>query len=332
MALGADTILQVLKTVGEATRLRIVSVLRHGELSVTDLTDVLAQSQPRISRHLKLLADAGVLTRHREGARVFFQLDTRHAVAPVVSAILDELDPTDPIFVADYDRLSAVRERRHSAASEHFAEIASRWDQLRSLHAPEHDVDRAIITALGPRTDRTLIDLGTGTGRMIELLGTPDHQRLVGLDASHSMLSVARANFADSVLDGRVELRQADVYRTPFDSASFDLVVIHQVLHYLDDPATAIAEASRLVSPDGKVVIVDFAAHELEFLRSDHAHHRLGIRHDVLADWAHAAGLSLTERSTLQPATPNADSHLTVEIWVAEPSAHTANQLARTPS
>ena len=312
MALGADAILDALRAIGEETRLRIVALLQHGELTVTDLTEICGQSQPRISRHLKLLADAGLVDRHREGAWVYFAIVADGPLRELADDVLTSIDPLDRVFAGDLDRLAVVRSKRSATAQEYFARVAADWDQVRSLHAPEAVVEAAIASAVGDRRYGALLDIGTGTGRMLELLaGRAD--RLVGLDASHSMLAVARANLERAELRANhVELRHGDVYAMPFDRATFDLVVVHQVLHYLDDPARAVAAAGALVAPGGRLLIIDFAPHTLEFLQAEHNHRRLGFRPDTVAGWMSNAGLVAGDP------VPVRGGQLTVQLWLAE--------------
>ncbi|HZB41119.1 MAG TPA: metalloregulator ArsR/SmtB family transcription factor, partial [Ilumatobacter sp.] len=260
MALSSDVVLAVLRAVGEETRLRIVALLQHGELTVTDLTDILGQSQPRISRHLKLLAEAGVVDKHREGTWAFFELVGEGPIADLVADLLIRLGDHDPVTAIDLDRLEVVRSRRAAAAQEYFAGVADHWDHERSLHAPDAIVEAAIRDVAAERPFQSVLDLGTGTGRMLQLLAEEGVDRAVGIDNSHSMLAVARANLERAEVR-RVDLRQGDVYSPPFEHGTFDLVVIHQVLHFLDDPARAVREAARLVSPGGRLLIVDFAPH-----------------------------------------------------------------------
>jgi ArsR family transcriptional regulator len=312
--LNLDDALTALKAAGEETRLRILALLREGELSVSDLTDILGQSQPRISRHLKLLVEAGLVERHREGAWAFFRL-ADNAAGAMLRPVLGGVDSGDRRVAADRDRLAAVRAQRAETALSHFARIAPEWDRLRSLHVPEEAVEAAILEALGAKPIRSLVDLGTGTGRMLQLLA-PRASRVVGLDASHAMLSVARANLERAGLTG-IELRQADIYAPPLVRESFDLVLIHQVLHYLDDPARALAQAARMVAPGGRLVVVDFAPHGLEFLRDSEGHRRLGFARDQVAGWLEEAGLSSALFRELAPPSAGADK-LTVSIWLGE--------------
>lgn len=311
--------LTALKAVGEDTRLRIVALLAHGELTVSDLTDILGQSQPRISRHLKLLTDAGVIVKHREGTWAFFDLTPRGPIREAVDAILSQIDDRDGDLAADLDRRAVVQQRRAAAAQEYFAAVAANWDQERSLHAPDDVVESAILDLVHDRPYTRVLDLGTGTGRMLQVLaGNTDRiERAIGLDNSHSMLAVARANLERDGLR-HVDLRQGDVYRPPFERDEFDLVVLHQVLHFLDDPARAVREAARLVAPGGRLLIVDFAPHTLEFLRTDHAHRRLGFRADLVETWLTSNGLDVESVRTIAPGSdePQQD-RLTVTIWAA---------------
>lgn len=311
--------LAALKAVGEDTRLRIVALLAHGELTVSDLVDILGQSQPRISRHLRLLTEAGVVDKHREGTWAFFDLTPRGPIREAVDAVLDRIDPDDPVVAADLDRRAIVRHRRATAAQEYFAGIAASWDHERSLHAPDDVVEAAILATAAEAPYHRVLDLGTGTGRMLQLLAAdPDRvERAVGLDTNHSMLAVARANLERDGLR-HVDLRQGDVYSPPFDRGEFDLVVLHQVLHFLDDPARAVREAARLLAAGGRLMIVDFAPHGLEFLRTEHAHHRLGFRSDLVEAWLAASGLATGPRRTIAPDDNGAapGERLTVSLWV----------------
>jgi ubiquinone/menaquinone biosynthesis C-methylase UbiE len=206
-----------------------------------------------------------------------------------------------------------VRTQRAEAAQTFFARLAPKWDELRSLHVPEATVEAAVLDALGERSLGSLIDLGTGTGKMLGLLA-PRAVRATGLDSSHAMLSVARANLERQGLS-RVDLRQGDIHAPPFARASFDLVVVHQVLHYLDDPARALRGAARLVSPGGRLLVVDFAPHDLEFLRTSQAHRRLGFSADQVSHWLAEAGLATV---TTRDLVPREASQLTVTLWLAQ--------------
>jgi ArsR family transcriptional regulator len=312
---GLSETLEGLRAAAEETRLRILALLAEGELSVSDLTDILGQSQPRISRHLKLLTEAGLVERHREGAWAFFRLGERAASAQILRAVLPALDRADPQIADDRARLAEVRAQRSGAARAFFERLAPHWDRVRSLHAPEDVVEAAILAAVGQKPVRSLLDLGTGTGRMLQLLASRA-ARAVGLDASHAMLSVARANLEKAGLH-RAELRQGDVYAPPFARNTFDLVVVHQVLHYLDDPARALREAAKLLAPGGRILVVDFAPHGLEFLREAQAHRRLGFSREQVAAWLAEAGIDCTLTREIAPPSGGADQ-LTVSLWLGE--------------
>ncbi len=314
LPVSLPAMLTTLKAAGEETRLRIIALLTEGELNVSDLTDILAQSQPRISRHLKLLTEAGLIERQREGAWAFFRLAEQSAGAVAVRDLVRRLDRGDAQLQADRERLQAVREARAQAAQAHFSRIADHWDAMRSLHVPEEAVESAISEVLGAQQFHAVLDLGTGTGRMLQLLAART-ERAVGLDASHGMLAVARANLEQAGLN-HVQLRQGDIHALPVDRNAFDLVLIHQVLHFLDDPARAIREAAAALAPGGRLLIVDFAAHDLEFLRERHAHRRLGFSFEQMKGWLEDVGLDLVSHRDLAPPSPSADQ-LTVSLYLA---------------
>jgi DNA-binding transcriptional ArsR family regulator/SAM-dependent methyltransferase len=312
MTLSAQQAVEVLRAAGEPTRLRILSLLAREELAVMELSQILDQSQPRVSRHLKLLTEAGLVERFPDGAWMFYRIAAPSPRWEIADRVLGLVNPADSVLVRDAERLQTVRSERLQAAGAYFAQNAARWNELRSLYVSEADVEAAILAAAGPGPFRRLIDLGTGAGRMLQLLG-PRARATVGLDLSQQMLNIARGNTARSGL-AHCELRHGDIFGTGLPDGCADLVVIHQVLHYLSDPAAAVGEASRLVAPDGRLLIVDFAPHGLEFLRQAHQHRRLGFSDAEIARWCEAAGLGAVQPTTLPPADPDA---LTVKIWTA---------------
>jgi ArsR family transcriptional regulator len=309
--LAADALLAALKAAGEATRLRILALLGHAELTVKDLTAILGQSQPRISRHLKLLAEAGLIDRHPEGAWVFYRLTDAGAAREFAAALFAHVDAGDAVLTRDRERLAAVKQEHAETARTYFAENAVDWDTIRALHVAENSVESAILEAIGDRQFDSLLDLGTGTGRLLELFA-PLYARAIGVDASAAMLAVARANLDRAGLTS-AQVRLGDIQHLPFGRNSFDVVTIHQVLHYLDEPERAIAEAARVLRPGGRLLIVDFAPHDLEFLREKHAHRRLGFARPAMRQWIEAPGLELESARDL----PAGKDRLTVTLWLA---------------
>ncbi len=306
----AGTLVGALRAAGETTRLRLLALLADGEHSVKDLTEILDQSQPRVSRHLKLLADAGLVTRNAEGAWAYYRL-ADDAAADLGRWLVARLDEDDRERAADRVRLEAVRNAQQAQAAAYFAKIAERWDEFRRLHVPEAAVEAAILQALEGRVVDLLIDIGTGTGRMLELLAG-HYRRAVGLDASREMIAVARAKLAAAAI-GHAQVRLGDIADLDGSSGRADCIVIHQVLHYFDDPGRAIAQARRALAPGGEMLIVDFAPHDLEFLRSEHAHRRLGLSEGQMAGWARSAGLAVAQLTSFPP-TSTAQG-LTVCLW-----------------
>ena len=259
-------LVDALKAVAEPTRLRLVLLLSRSDLTVSDLTAILGQSQPRISRHLKLLVESGVLSRYQEGAWAYFRLSEEAILAGLVRSLLEWTDPADPMIQRDGERLEDVRTARARKAADYFARIADSWDLVRSLHASDEEVEGALVEALGDKHFDTLLDIGTGTGRILQLLACRC-ERAVGIDASREMLAVARANLESAGI-ANAQVRQGEIHHLPVERQAFDLVTLHQVLHYLDDPEAAVAEAARSIAPGGRLAIIDFAPHAHEFLRA----------------------------------------------------------------
>lgn len=313
-AVGFDDLTVALKAAGEETRLRILALLAEAELTVSDLTDILRQSQPRISRHLKLLGEAQLVERYREGAWAFFRLAEHGEVVEAARSLVGRLDPADPIIARDRERLVAVRAARAAAAQAYFTLHAAEWDRIRRLHVSDAAVEQAVTAALGDKPFRSLLDLGTGTGRMLELLGG-GLERGLGIDLSHDMLALARARLDRAGLR-HCSVRQGDIYDLNLARDSFDVVIVHQVLHFLDDGARAIREAARVLRPQGRLLVVDFAPHDLEFLREEHAHRRLGFAAETVAQWLEQAGLDVVSHRTLPPET-GSDGKIAVSLWLA---------------
>ena len=306
---------KIFASLADPTRLRILMLLRAMELSVGEIAQVLGQSQPRVSRHVKILIDAGLAERRKEGSWVFVSLGARGRLEPLFQ-LLDrwsELDGASPSVSADAARLAAVRADRAAAAERYFAGHADEWDALRSLHVAESEVEAAIERALGHQPIGRLVDIGTGTGRMIELFG-PAADHALGIDRSPEMLRLARVKLAQAGLD-KAELRQGDMYALPLAAGAADTVIIHQVLHYAQNPAAAVSEAARLLTPGGRLLIVDFAPHEREELRASDAHIRLGFADESILKYFEEAGLEGRVVEHLE------GGELTVTLWLGEQPA-----------
>jgi ArsR family transcriptional regulator len=295
------------QAVSDPTRLRILALLARMELSVGELAQLLQQSQPRVSRHVRILADAGIVERRKEGSWVFLAISDAERTGPLLTLMRQWTDEASGrLFDQDSQRLDAVRADRAEAAQRYFASHAEVWDSIRSLHVSESEVERAIERALDRRKLGTLVDIGTGTGRMIELFG-PRAQEAIGIDRSSEMLRLARVKL--ELAGVRSSLRQGDMYALPLADCTADCVIIHQVLHYAHAPADAIAEAARVLEPGGTLLVIDFASHEREELRSRDAHLRLGFADDVMKGWFNSAGLSIDHVDHLR------GGELTVTIW-----------------
>ncbi len=316
-----EALVAALRAAGEPTRLRVIALLAQGELSVGELAQALGQSQPRVSRHLKLLIDAGLIERQPEGALVFHRLSRSSGFGRGFAALLSSLcAPDDPMFASDRRRLAEIRAVREAQAAAYFEANAGDWDRIRALHLPEADIDAALLEAAGPGPFGLMVDAGVGAGRLLHLFADRV-ERAEGFDTSRQMLALARASL-DALTPAKAFVRHGDIYDPPLARGQADLVTIHHVLHFLSDPRRAIIEAGRLLRGGGRMVIVDFAAHDLEFLRERHAHRRLGFSDEEIFGWCAEAGLRNMRVTTLAPRPEQAErgAQLTVKIWAGDRS------------
>lgn len=314
-----DKLISMLRAVGDPTRLRLLLLLRQAELTVSELIEIVGQSQPRVSRHLKLLCEAGLLERFKEGSWVFHRAVEDGAGAALGRLLGELVEKNDGICALDRQRLETVRAERARLATAFFKANAAEWNRIRALYAPEQAVESAILKRLSDRPHQTLLDAGTGTGRMLELTA-PLAKRAIGIDASSEMLAIARDKLARPEF-AHCQVRLGDICQLPFASGTadngFDTVLFHQVLHYLENPAIAVAEAARVLRGGGRLLIADFAPHDLEFLRDEYAHRRLGFADREVIGWLHSAGLKFSSTDAIAPP-ESAGQKLTVKIWLAE--------------
>jgi ArsR family transcriptional regulator len=302
-----ESLLTGLRAAADPSRLRLLLVCAQGEWTVTELTQVLAQSQPRVSRHLKLLADAGLLERFREGSWVFYRRAQTGTGARLARSLCRLLPGDHPDLVLDRQRLAGVRAARQQQAAHYFADKAASWDQVRSRYVDDARVEAALLAVFAQHAPRNLLDIGTGTGRILQLFASQIGFGL-GVDLSREMLAVARANLDRTSLRN-CQVRLGDMYHLPLPDGGFEAATLHNVLHFADDPGAALAEAARVLAPGGRLVVIDFAPHQLEFLRREHAHRRLGFSDAEMRKWFTAAGLGLESPIRL------AGDALTVVIW-----------------
>lgn len=310
-----EQLLTALKAAGEVTRLRLLVLCAHSDLTVSELTQILGQSQPRVSRHLRLLCEADLLDRRREGTWAYFRLARQGPGAELARTLVDAMPGDDPALSLDLERLEAIVGERARRAADYFQRNAAKWNEIRSLYADESEVEAVLLARVSEGRARDVIDIGTGTGRIIEVLG-PRVEHAVGVDLSPDMLMIARANLDRARLRNCL-VRQGDMYQLPVPSASFDAAVIHQVLHFAETPGAVIGEAARVLRPGGKLIVADFGSHGLEYLREEHLHRWLGFSDRDMRTWCEAAGL-VPEDPVLLPGDP-----LNVVVWTAvRPTAH----------
>lgn len=310
-----EDLLSGLKAAGEPTRLRILAVLDRTELTVSELCQVLGQTQPRVSRHLRLLVEAGLLDRNAQGTSAFYRPVRSGLGHELYRAVLELLDPADPAMGRDLQRLEAIRAERAEKAARYFESVASDWDRMRDLHVADADVEQAMLDETAGLRIRDLLDVGTGTGRVLEVFADRIGHG-VGVDLSRQMLDLARSQL-DAKGHRHCEVRHADIYNLSLDAGSMDVAVLHHVLHFLDDPATAIASAARTLRPHGRLLIVDFASHGYEAMRAEFAHHWLGFDEETMVAWCESAGLVDVTVRHMAPPIDSDQQPITVTIWSA---------------
>ena len=308
-----DVLLAGLRAAGEPTRLRLLALCAHAELSVSEITQIVDQSQPRVSRHLKLLVEAGLLSRHREGAQVFYRIAETGEPAVLARTLVDLLPSGDSELNRDLSRLDQIRVKRAEAAEHYFNDNAADWNQIRRLHVPEDEVESQLLSVVGKGEIESFLDIGTGTGRILALLAEKV-ERGIGIDQNTEMLAIARAHIEQSGLRN-VQVRKGNMYNLPVDDASVDLATVHLVLHYAQEPQLVINEASRTLRDGGRLIIVDFAPHQEEQLRLEHKHQRLGFQDKEIRQALTKAGLKPGKTRSL-----NGDP-ITVNIWNGVKSA-----------
>lgn len=313
-----ETLLQGLRAAGEETRMRLLVLCAHAELTVSEIIQILGQSQPRVSRHLKLLCEAGLIDRFQEGSWVYYRIANKSTTSLLARYLVDLVPEHDPIVVRDLERLNAIKQTRIDAAAEYFKENASRWSEIRSLHVSEVEVEKLLLKAVEGKKITDFLDIGTGTGRMLELFA-PHVEFAVGVDGSREMLAYARSAIEEAQLRN-CQVRLGDMYTLPFANNSQDAIVIHQVLHYAERPLAVIEEATRVLRPNGILIIADFGPHSVETLRTDHAHRQMGFDVKQVREWCHASKLKEVQTHTLE------GDPLTVNIWVSVADAPSDTQ------
>nr|WP_298930669.1 metalloregulator ArsR/SmtB family transcription factor [uncultured Erythrobacter sp.] len=312
------TVDTIFKALADPTRLRIARLLGTMELAVGELAQALGQSQPRVSRHVGILCDAGLAERRREGSWVFLRstagADNADPIVVALEQLLAIAERQNAEFAqiceSDRRKLASIREAREASAGDYFAMHAGEWDDLRALHSPDAQVEQQLAEALGDNALGAVLDIGTGTGRMAEFFAG-NAERVVAFDKNLEMLRVARAKL-QHLPAAQIELVQGDFSELPFANSSFDTVLLHQVLHFAQDPALPLAEAARVTRTGGRIAIVDFASHDREELRTRHQHARLGFSDRQMRDLIRNAGFSASEPIALD------GGELVVKIWIGK--------------
>ncbi len=307
-------LLAALRAAGESTRLRILAALKQGELTVSELTRILEQSQPRVSRHLKLLCDSKLLERYQEGAWVFHRITDKEEISAIANGLVNMINFDDPELARDQKKLGLIRQEKSRLAAAYFSQHAEEWDSIRARMVSDADIETRLIKLVHSRPIKLLLDLGTGTGRILEIMA-PHVKKAIGFDLSREMLNVARSNLENAGVSN-CAVRHSDIQSIPMDDHCADVITIHQVLHYCDNPEMVVSEAARLLKPGGQLLIIDFLPHDVEFLRELHAHLRLGFAHMTIEQWCNRYGLEVISHEALEARTADSEHQtLTVGLW-----------------
>jgi len=275
-----------LRALAEPTRLRLLALAARGGFCVVDFTEILDQSQPRLSRHLKLLCDAGLLARLREGANVWFTLPEDDK-GGLVRSLLARLPEQDPELAADRRQAARVLAERARSASSGFAENPAAWDEMRTIGLPAEAAEAALLGLL-PAPPGRLLDVGTGTGWLL-VRAAPLIKSGLGIDASRTMLALARSRLADAGF-GHCSVRLADMYRLPLPDGGFDVVTLCMVLHHAEDPMAVLTEAARVLRPGGRLLIAELDHYDAPSLIAPLSHRWPGFSVERMTQMLSDAG------------------------------------------
>ncbi len=320
--LSLASLVEISKALGDEARLRILALIRNAEMSVKDICDILGQSQPRVSRHIKILADADLIKRTKEGAWLYCKLNRSGAIGYFITSYLDNVDDQDAVFASDLRRFETIVSQRIADADRFFEENAQEWDRIRELQIPDTLLDQEIQDHIGKEQIENLLDVGTGTGQMLEILHGR-YQKATGIDMSSAMLRVARGRLA-KLQTSNVSFQQLDILSIGKDLGQFDCVICHHVLHFIPNASEAIARMAECVKANGRLIIIDYLPHSIDFLAQDYHHMWNGFPPEEMAKWFSQNSLSLQHmqsyQADLKSKKKQSDS-LIVGLWVAQKSA-----------
>lgn len=279
--------LNYFKALADDTRLRLFCILSRYELNVNELISILDMGQSRVSRHLKILSSAGLVTSRRDGLWVFYAAETEGEARKFMESVLPFV-MDDPIIQADFSAAASIVDERLRATRQFFNSIAEDWDQLAKDVLGDYDLPGA-ITALVQK-GATAADLGCGTGEVLERM-LPVAGEIIGVDGSARMLDLARRRFAADA--SRISLRIGDLEHLPLRDGEADFIAINMVLHHIVVPGSALEEARRVLKKGGRLVITDFDSHENESMRVTYGDRWLGFTLETVKTFLENAGFSL---------------------------------------
>lgn len=311
-----DQYVNSLRAAAESTRIRLLVILSHNELTVSEITEITQISQPRVSRHLKLMCDGGLLDRVQEGAWVFYRVSNQSESAGLVKALLAFIPEQDLQIQSDLKRVEMIRGRHAKRAKDFFEKNAGDWDKIRKIYFNVPEVEQCMIDAVKGMQIDDMLDLGTGTGRMLEVF-SPYIKRGMGIDHNQQMLNIARSQLEENNIN-HCQVRSGDINQVSLPNSSVDLITIHHVLHFLNDPKAVLQEAARLLKPKGKLIVVDFSPHDNEFFREEYAHRRLGFSDKEIKQWIEPLSMKLKNIEMIVTSQLKKQG-LAINVWIIEP-------------
>ena len=277
------------KALADPCRARLTAVLLSGEFTVQELTRIMGMGQSRVSRHLKILTEAGVLSVKRQGTWSYYRAGEESTFFSGIRPAFERELSSLPERCRDLAAVSKVLEERRRRSQEFFDCHARQWDDLARtlLPVPEY---RQRLLQLVPE-GASVLEIGIGTGGLLTEL-TSRASRVIGVDHSPAMLEEARRRLNDRGIGG-IELRLGEMSHLPLSDASVGCVVANMVLHHAADPPAVLAEIRRVLAPGGTLLLADLARHERESAREQLADQWLGFEDNELTEWLRRAGFTI---------------------------------------
>jgi len=300
-------IIKQFKALSDPTRLRLMNILDRFELNVNEIVSVVDMIQSGVSRHLRILLEAGLLLSRKEGSYIYYSADQAGAGRPVIKLACSRVQ-TDPLFSADLVRAEQCITLRQNRAKRFFKTVAPQWDRLKKEVLGDFDLNSLFETQIGDA--RVVADLGCGTGEMLSRLLGRGPMALIGVDSSPEMLEQARIRLPER---SDLELRLGELENLPMRDREVDAAVMSMVLYHIYEPEKSIHEVFRVLKPGGFFLLADFMSHNREEIREIIGGSWLGFKKTKIKEWLTASGLTL-KRAEVYPV----EKELSIIFYLAQ--------------